>query len=95
MNVGVNEASRKTRFDTRLSVEEKKLLEKAAKIGCFRSLSEFVLRAAQKQAEEIIEKHELVLASDRDSALFFETILNPEAPNNKLMEAAKKYKLAK
>jgi uncharacterized protein (DUF1778 family) len=95
MNLGMKEETAKTRFDTRLSVKEKKLLEKAASIGGFRSLSEFVLRAAQRQAEEIIRKHELVIASEKDSAIFFETILNPEAPNKKLKDAAKKFKLAK
>lgn len=95
MSLTVKGEARKTRFDTRLSIEEKKLLEKAAKIGGYRSLSEFVLRAAKKQAQEIVKRHELVIASQRDSEIFFEAILNPEEPNNKLKTAAKKYKLAK
>lgn len=85
----------KARFDTRLSVKEKRLLEKAATIGGFRSLSDFVLRAARKQAEEIINRHELIIASERDSEIFFDAIINPEPPNKKLREAAEKFKLAK
>ena len=88
-------ATSKTRFDARLSVEEKELFEKAAELGGFRSLTEFILRSAQKRAKEIIEEHELIIASKRDGELFFDLILNPEKPNAKLVAAAEKYKKGK
>ncbi len=81
----------KTRFDTRLSVDQKKLFEKATLLGGFRSLSEFVIRAATKQAEEIIREKEMIIASKRDSEIFFNTILHPEEPNEALSNAAKRY----
>ena len=82
----------KARFDARLSIEEKELFERAARLGGFRSLTEFVLRSAHRRAEEIILEHEVILASKRDSEVFFNAILNPEPPNSKLRAAAEKFK---
>jgi uncharacterized protein (DUF1778 family) len=90
MSVSVN-ISGKARFDARLSIEEKELFEKAAELGGFRSLTEFVLRAAHSRAKEIIDEHELVLGSNRDSEIFFNAILNAEKPNSKLLAAAEKF----
>lgn len=84
--------SGKARLEARLSVEEKEFLEKATALGGFRSLTEFVLRSAKKEAEEIVSRHELVIASKRDSEVFFNAILNPEPPNEKLVAAANKFK---
>ena len=83
--------SKKTRIDARLSVDDKALLERAASLGGFRSLTEFILRAATKRAEELILEKEQVLASKRDSEIFFKVILKPEPPNKALKNAAKKY----
>ena len=83
--------SKKTRIDARLSVDDKALLERAASLGGFRSLTEFILRAATKRAEELILEKEQVLASKRDSEIFFKAILKPEPPNKALKNAAKKY----
>jgi len=82
----------KTRFDARLSVREKELFEKAADLGGFRSLTDFIIRAAKKRAEEIIQETEQILASKRDSEIFFNALLNPEPPNEALINAAKRYK---
>ena len=51
--------SGKARLEARLSVEEKELFERAAALGGFRSLTEFVLRSAKKQAEDPIEQADL------------------------------------
>ncbi len=85
----------KARFDARLSADEKELFEKAAELGGFRSLTEFVLRAAHKRAKEIIDEYELTIASKRDSEIFFNAIVNPEPPNAKLKAAAEKFKKQK
>lgn len=82
----------KTRFDARLSVREKELFEKAADLGGFRSLTDFIIRAAKKRAEEIIRETEQILASKRDSEIFFNALLKPEPPNEALINAAKRYK---
>ncbi|MCC6702303.1 MAG: DUF1778 domain-containing protein [Fluviicola sp.] len=85
----------KTRLEARLSAEEKAYFERAAALGGFRSLTEFVLRSAKQHAEEIVKQHEMVIASKKDSEVFFNAILNAEPPNDKLVAAAKKFKKAK
>jgi uncharacterized protein (DUF1778 family) len=85
----------KARLEARLTIEEKEFFERAAALGGFRSLTEFVIRSAKKRAEEIVNRHELVIASQRDSEVFFNAILNPEKPNKKLVSAANKFKKLK
>ena len=80
-----------SRFDARISQELKDLLEKASEIGGYRSLTDFVLSTAQNKAKEIIEEHNRLLASQRDSEIFFNAILNPGKPNKKLRQAANVY----
>jgi uncharacterized protein (DUF1778 family) len=83
--------SETARFDTRLSKEQKELFEYAANLGGYRTLTEFVISSAQHKADEIIEKHRSVIASKKDQKVFFDAILNPPAPGNKLIAAAKRY----
>ena len=82
----------KTRFDTRISKEQKELFEYAASLGGFRTLTEFVLSALQERAKMIIEEHNAFLKSKRDQELFFKSILNPEIPNQRLKDAASRFK---
>jgi len=82
----------KTRFDTRLSIEQKELFERAAVLSGYKSLSEFVLRTVHQKAKQIIKENDLIIASSRDSEIFFDSLVNPKAPNKALMSAAKKYK---
>jgi len=80
-----------TRFDTRLPKQQKEFLEYAANLGGYRTLTEFVISSAQNKAEEIVQKHQSILASKRDQKVFFDAILNPPAPGKKLVAAVKKY----
>lgn len=82
----------KARFDTRLPKEQKDFFERAARLGGFRSLTDFVLLTVQKRAKEIILERERVIASQKDSEIFFDAITNPSKPNQKLIEAANEYK---
>lgn len=81
----------KARFDTRLSVEQKLLFERAAVLGGFRNLTDFVMRTVQEKAEELIEEKERFIASQRDSALFFKAITGHKKPNKHLVKAAEAY----
>jgi len=81
-----------TRFDTRLPKEQKTFFEQAAHLGGFRTFTEFVLFSVQEQAKNIIEKHNTVLASKKDQEIFFNALLNPQKPNDKLKEAALRFK---
>ena len=79
------------RFDTRLSRSQKDLFEEAARIKGFKSLSEFVIYTTQEAATIIIERHNAILASERDKHVFFEALANPPRPNKDLIQAAKSY----
>jgi uncharacterized protein (DUF1778 family) len=80
-----------TRFDTRLPKVQKDFFELAASIGGFRTLTEFVIYSAQQHANKIVEKHQTILASQKDRELFFKAIMNPPKPNDNLSKAAKRY----
>lgn len=81
----------KARFDTRLTKEQKEYFEYAASLGGFRTLTEFVVFSAQQQANEIIEKHHSILASQKDREVFFEAMMNPPQPNDALKKAALRF----
>ena len=82
----------KARFDTRLSKEQKELFERAAQVGGYRSLTDFVVLTVQEKAKEIIFEKEQVIASKKDSAIFFDAITNSPKPNKNLIDAANEYK---
>jgi len=84
-------AKSQARFDTRLSRSQKELFEKAARIKGFKSLSEFVIHTTQEAANKIIERHDAILASERDNSIFFEALANPPKPNKALTQAARSY----
>ncbi len=80
------------RFDTRLSKEQKAFFERAAREGGYRSLTDFVVFAVQEKAIEIMSERERVIASKKDSEVFFDAIMNPKKPNKALVKAAAEYK---
>ena len=82
----------KARFDTRLSKEQKQFFERAAILGGYRNLTDFVILTVQNRAKEIIEERLQIIASKRDSEVFFDAITNPTKPNKDLLAAAKEYK---
>jgi len=84
-------ATEKARFDTRLSKEQKELFEYAASLGGFKTLSEFVIFSAQQQANNIVERHRTILASNKDQEIFFKAIMNPHSPSNTLKRATKRF----
>ena len=81
-----------TRFDTRLTKDQKEFFEYASKIGGFRSLTDFILRTVQSKAEEIVEEHNRIIASQRDQEIFFDFVFKGVAPNEELKLALKAYK---
>lgn len=80
------------RFDTRLSLEQKVFFERAARLGGYRNLTDFVVITVQEKAKEIISESERIIASQRDSEIFFNAIMNPESPNNELLKAVEEFK---
>jgi uncharacterized protein (DUF1778 family) len=80
-----------TRFDTRLPQEQKLYFEKAAQLGGYRSLTDFILSTAMEKAGKIISESEQVIASQRDSEVFFNAILQQSKPNSQLINAVNEY----
>lgn len=82
----------KTRFDTKLTTDQKTLFELAAKLGGYRTLTDFVVSTVQEKARSIVEQHEAILATERDRNVFFEAIMNPPKPGKRLQQAAERYR---
>jgi uncharacterized protein (DUF1778 family) len=80
--------SQNARFDARLSLTQKELLEKAAHLGGYRSLSDFVIKVAEDKANEIIEHHELLKLSVADAEIFYNALIEDQQPNAYLQKAA-------
>ncbi|WP_269009702.1 DUF1778 domain-containing protein [Aquirufa ecclesiirivi] len=80
-----------SRFDARLPKEQKQLFEKAATLGGYRNLSDFVFQSAQEKAQEIIQQQELILASEKDAQLFFDALTHANEPSEGLKKAFQEY----
>jgi uncharacterized protein (DUF1778 family) len=52
-------------------------------------MTTFILRTALREAQSVIEEHERVKLTQRDSLLVMELLEHPPAPNAKLRKAAR------
>lgn len=87
----MHKTTAQARFDARLSINQKRVFEEAARIKGFKSLSEFVIHTTMEVATNIIERHNAILISENDNEIFFNALANPPKPNKNLMQAAKYY----
>lgn len=83
--------TKNTRLEARISQRQKEIFQKAAAIQG-RSLSDFVVDAVQQKAEQVIHDHEIMVLTEEDRKVFFEALLNPPEPNEKLREAFELYR---
>ena len=81
----------KARIDLRLPVAQKELFERAAMLGGYKNLTDFMLAELQKDAEQVMKEKELIIANQRDSDVFFDALLNPRKPNAALTKAFNKF----
>lgn len=79
------------RFDARLSKEQKQFFERAAYLGGFRSLTDFVILTVQEKAKEIVKEKEQIISSERDSQIFFDAVTKPKKPSETLKNALEDY----
>jgi uncharacterized protein (DUF1778 family) len=82
---------RPIRIHLRLDAETKRKLEQAAAYSRT-SLSEFVLVNAVEAADRVIDSHEKVTLSAKDWQAFYNALMDPPKPNEKLMKAASRYR---
>jgi uncharacterized protein (DUF1778 family) len=93
LNTRKSQLSKKERLEARLTSEQKELLQIAAEIEGT-TLTDFVIRSAQSHARRVISEHNQIKLSLEDSQSFVESLLNPPAPNERMMKAAAEYKKA-
>lgn len=87
----MKEIKNKARFDTRLPMEQKQFFERAAILGGYRNLTDFVIVTVQNKAWEIVKEREQIIASQRDNEIFFNSLANPPKANSELLSAKNDY----
>lgn len=84
-------AGKTTRLETRISLQALEIVKRAAEIQG-RSVSDFVVAAAQAAARKTIEKTNIIRLSLEDQQRVWNAIINPPEPNEALRKAAATYK---
>jgi uncharacterized protein (DUF1778 family) len=67
------------------------LFERAASIGGYKCLTDFVVLTIQEKAKEIVREKEQIVSSERDSQIFFDAITNVNTPAETLNNALEDY----
>jgi uncharacterized protein (DUF1778 family) len=79
------------RLEARVTHEQKEVLQQAAALEGT-SLTDFIVRSAQRAAEQAIRDHSLLVLTSRESKSFVEALLDAPAPNAALRSAAEHFK---
>ncbi|MER9678319.1 DUF1778 domain-containing protein [Mesorhizobium sp. M0184] len=86
-----NQQTRTARLEARISPDMLDVVKRAAEIQG-RSVSDFVVAAAQEAAQRTIENTTIMRISVEDQRAMMEAILNPPEPNEALRRAADAHK---
>jgi len=87
----MTDQAKTTRVHARIAPEALETVKRAAELQG-RSVSDFIVAAAQEAAHRTIEEAQIIRLSVEDQRAFAEAILNPPAPNAALRRAAEAYK---
>ena len=82
---------REERLGFRVDEPTKALIERAAQLER-RKLTDFCMTALTDAARRTIAEHETLLLSDRDQAVFFDALVSPPAPSERLQRAFAEHK---
>ena len=74
------------RVNLRLTATAKQRIEQAASFE-WKTVSGFIVSSALESAEKAIQKHEKMALGRRAAKHFFDVIVNPSPPNDKLRTA--------
>jgi uncharacterized protein (DUF1778 family) len=77
---------REERLGFRVDGPTKALIERAAGLER-RKLTDFCMTVLTDAARRTIAEHETLVLSERDRAVFFDTLVNPPAPSERLQRA--------
>jgi uncharacterized protein (DUF1778 family) len=83
--------AKRERLEARLTPEQKRHIEYAARIKGT-SVSDFVVLSADAAALRAIREQEALTLSERARQVFADALLNPPAPSRRLVAAARRYK---
>ena len=87
----VRRRTRDQRLETRVTAEQKTLIERAAALQG-RTVTDFVLTSVQEAARRAIEEHQQLELSVRDSQAFVEALLRPRPVNARLRQTIRRYR---
>ena len=93
--VNMAERTEKARFDARLTQQQKQLFEQAAAAAGFKTLSDFVLQAAQEKAIAVLSQQQHLVLTAEAQKRFIDALVNPPEPNEYLKAAWKEYQSKK
>jgi uncharacterized protein (DUF1778 family) len=82
---------REERLGFRVDGPTKALIERAAELER-RKLTDFCMTVLTDAARRTIAEHETLVLSERDRAVFFDTLVNPPAPSERLQRAIVEHK---
>jgi uncharacterized protein (DUF1778 family) len=85
------QTTRSARIEARIAPEALAVVKRAAEIQG-RSVSDFVVAAAQEAAHRTIEETQIIRLSVEDQQVFAEAVLAPPEPSPALKRAAAKYR---
>lgn len=77
---------RDERLGFRVDAPTKQLIERAAQLER-RKLTDFCMTALTEAARQTIAAHETLVLSDQDREVFFDALINPPAPSDRLKRA--------
>ena len=80
------ESNRTSRIEARISPDALQVVKRAAELQG-RSVSDFIVAAAQEAAQRTIEESHIIRLSVEDQARFAELLLNPPEPSHALKRA--------
>jgi uncharacterized protein (DUF1778 family) len=80
------ERTRGERLGFRVDESTKALIERAAQLER-RKLTDFCMTALTEAAKRTIAEHETIVLTDRDRTVFFEALVNPPEPSERLRRA--------
>src|SRR3954469_20868405 len=86
-----NMPNRDERLGFRLDEETKDIIERAAYLSR-RKVSDFCVTALADTARRTIAEHETLALSDRDRKAFFDALVNPPRPSERLVRALAEHK---
>lgn len=82
---------REERLGFRVDESTKALIERAAQLER-RKLTDFCMTALTDAARRTIADHETLVLSERDRTVFFDALVNPPKPNERLRRAFAEHK---